>query len=66
MEASEYEELLKDPSSYLLRTVVPAQNTTLEPLKMFPELSFMTMMFSGFSFMSYFFIIIFYNTFFFL
>ena len=54
MEAKEYEELLKDPTGYLLRTVVPAQNTILNPFKIFPQLSTLTMMFSGFSFMFFF------------
>jgi hypothetical protein len=54
MEPEDYEEILKDPSGYLLRTVVPAQNSALEPLKKFPYLSDMAMMFSGFSFMFFF------------
>lgn len=55
MEAEEYEELLKDPTGYLLRTAVPAQNTVLNPFKTFPQLSALAMMFSGFSFMLFFF-----------
>jgi uroporphyrinogen-III decarboxylase len=54
LEAAEYEELLKDPTGYLLHTVAPAQNTILEPFNKFPNLSTLSMMFSGFSFMFFF------------
>lgn len=47
MEASDYEELLKDPTGYLIRNIIPAQNTTLNVLKKFPQISDMAMMFNG-------------------
>ena len=47
MEASDYEEILKDPTGYLIRNIIPAQNTTLNHLKKFPQISEMSMMFNG-------------------
>ncbi|KON28825.1 hypothetical protein AC481_00200 [miscellaneous Crenarchaeota group archaeon SMTZ-80] len=54
IEAEEYDELLKDPTGYLLRTLVPDQNTVLNPFKKFPQLAYLAMMFSGFNFMFFF------------
>jgi len=47
MEASDYEELLKDPTGFLLRNTIPAQNTSLSIFKKFPQISDMAMMFNG-------------------
>ena len=47
MEAEEYEDLLKDPTGFLIRKIVPAQNTSLELLKSFPQMSDLSMMFKN-------------------
>ena len=54
IEAEEYEELLKDPTGYLIRHVVPAQNASLDLLKNFPQLSDLSMMFNGIGFFFFF------------
>ena len=47
MEASDYEEILKDPTGYLIRNIIPAKNSTLNLFKKFPQISDMSMMFNG-------------------
>jgi len=54
MKAEDYEELLKDPTGYLIRNVIPAQNSSLELLKNFPQLSDLAMMFNGIGFFFFF------------
>ena len=47
MEPSDYEEILKDPTGYLLRNIIPVQNKSLSVFNKFPQISDMTMMFNG-------------------
>ncbi len=47
MEAEEYNNLLKDPTGYLIRNIVPKQNTVLKPFEIFPNLANYVSMFSG-------------------
>ena len=47
MKAEDYEKLLQDPTGYLLRNVVPRQNTVLTPFENFPNLATFVSMFSG-------------------
>jgi len=54
MEASDYEALLKDPTGYLIRNIVPAQNKSLGLLKLIPQISDMSMMFNGMGFFFFF------------
>ncbi|MFW9939171.1 MAG: uroporphyrinogen decarboxylase family protein [Candidatus Thorarchaeota archaeon] len=54
MEAEEYEDLLKDPTGYLIRKLVTAHNSSLNVLKMLPQISDMAMMFNGAGFFFFF------------
>lgn len=54
MKAEEYDKLLQDPTGYLLRNVIPRQNTVLAPFVNFPNLATFVSMFSGIG-MSFFF-----------
>lgn len=54
MEAEEYDELLKDPTGFLIRKIVPAQNTSLKLLNNFPQISDLSMMFNGIGFFFFF------------
>jgi hypothetical protein len=47
MEASDYDAILKDPTGFLLRKIMPIHNTSLSILKKFPQISEMAMMFNG-------------------
>jgi len=55
MKAEEYEKLLQDPTGYLIRNVLPRQNTVLTPFENFPNLATFVSMFSGIG-MSFFFL----------
>jgi len=54
MEAEEYDELLKDPTGYLIRNIIPAQNSSLGLMQNFPHISDLSMMFNGMSFFFFF------------
>lgn len=54
MEPSDYEEILKDPTGYLLRNIIPIQNKSLKVFNKFPQISDMTMMFNGAHFFFFF------------
>ncbi len=47
MKAEDYDKFLKDPTGYMLRNVIPAQNTNLKAFKDFPDLDWLCGMFSG-------------------
>ena len=54
MEAEEYDELLKDPTGFLIRKIIPAQNASLKLMNSFPQISDMAMMFNGIGFFFFF------------
>lgn len=54
IEAKDYEELLKDPTGFLLRKVIPGQNSTLAAMNGFPQFSDFVSMFSGVGLMFFF------------